>query len=90
MARSPLTYPSFKIPACSVCETRCVKDVSGRFFCPNCADDWLKSYVDAKTGDRSLGGVQLPYGVSDERKQTPSFGQMLPNRRTRRALARAR
>lgn len=64
------------------------KDDAGKWVCMACADEWLGSYMEAKS-KQSLGGVHLPVGVKDARKRTPSFRHLMPNRRARRAYAKA-
>ena len=64
------------------------RDDQGKWMCATCADEWLKSFVDAKTGNKSLGGVLLPGRLRDNRKQDPSFKDVLPNRAARRAMRR--
>ncbi len=66
------------------------KDDTGKWVCLACADEWLSEYVHNKVGGKSIGGIELPVGTRDERRKPPSFKDLIPNRATRRALARAR
>ncbi len=76
---------SYAIPRCTVhTDEQMTRDDAGNWFCLTCADAWLKGFVEAKTGDKSQGGVKLPWGVRDERKKAPSFRDLHPNRRARR------
>jgi hypothetical protein len=75
---------SFAIPHCSVCQSKMQKDEQGQWFCLTCANDWLEEFVKNKVGDKSIGGVVLPTRVVDERRNTPSFKDLMPNRRYRR------
>lgn len=77
---------SFAIPVCSDCSSQMQRNDAGEWFCLKCADEWLGQYVEAKAGHKSLGGVVLPRGVRDLRRQTPSFRDLMPNRRTRRRM----
>jgi hypothetical protein len=79
---------SYRVPVCSQCGSNehVQKNEAGEWFCVACADEWLVEYVDAKAGDISKGGVKLPHGVRDERKATPSFRDLMPNRRVRRRM----
>jgi hypothetical protein len=81
---------SFVIPDCSVCGQRCQQDEQGEWFCVACGDDWLARFVENKTHGTSVGGLALPAGVHDERRDdiTPSFRDLIPNRRARRAMKR--
>lgn len=91
MKKVGMAGPSFAIPRCADCGSQLQKDDEGAWVCLKCADEWLKSYVDARTGSKSIGGVHLPAGARDVRKDEhpPSFKDLIQNRRTRRALARA-
>lgn len=80
---------SFAIPLCSIHKIAAIRNDSGQWVCATCADEWLKEFVDSKTGDKSKGGVKLPWGVKDERKKTPSFRDLTPNRAARRRARRA-
>jgi hypothetical protein len=73
---------SFAIPRCSVHLIQTVRGVDGAFVCPECFNDWLQ-----KSAQKTEGGIELPEGVRDER--LPTFQQILPNRRARRAAMRA-
>jgi hypothetical protein len=79
---------SHVIPTCSSCKSKdhVQRNEKGAWFCVVCADDWLKSYVESKVRSVSVGGVALPIGAVDERRQTPSFTDLLPNRRARRRV----
>lgn len=77
---------SYAIPVCSDCGSQMQKNDAGEWFCLSCADRWLRSFVDAKTGEKSLGGVVLPRAVRDARKKTPTFRDVFLNRRHRRRL----
>lgn len=81
---------SFVIPLCSLHGTKTVRDDAGQWVCPTCADAWLKEYVENKTRGKSVGGVVLPTGVADTRRENPSFRDLMPNRAARRRAARAR
>lgn len=78
------------IPRCSSCGNRTQRDEKGEWFCINCADDWLSRYIEKKTHGTSVGGLALPAGVRDERRDeiAPSFRDLIPNRRARRAMRR--
>ena len=77
-------------PICSSCKTNehVQRNDKGEWFCVACADEWLKEYVDAKVGAKSIGGVVLPTMVKDERRKTPSFKDVYPNRAARRRAMR--
>jgi hypothetical protein len=76
---------SFTVPRCSKCGKQTQKNAEGEWFCPVCADEWLKTFVESKTRGRSVGGVELPYGIEDDRRaKAPSFRDIYPNRRARR------
>jgi hypothetical protein len=79
---------SHQIPMCSKCLSNesVQRNADGQWFCVACANDWLRSYVEAKSGHLSKGGVQLPYGAHDERKDTPDFRDLMPNRKARRRM----
>lgn len=85
---SGMVGKSFAIPVCSECDSNehVQRNEAGEWFCASCADEWLGRYVEAKAGHKSLGGVVLPRGVRDLRRQTPSFRDLMPNRRTRRRM----
>ena len=48
------------------------------WVCPDCMTDWMGPK------HKSVGGIELPDGVTDERRLT--FTDILPNRRARRAV----
>ena len=81
---------SYAIPRCSQEPThRVQRNEAGEYFCVDCADQWLGSYVESATRSESLGGVALPSGVTDERRKEqrpPSFKDLYPNRATRRRM----
>lgn len=77
---------SYAIPTCSRGHGQMQKDDEGAWFCLTCADEWLERERDARVGRKSIGGVVLPTGVRDERRVTPSFRDLMPNRRMRRAM----
>lgn len=79
---------SYAIPVCSSCRSRMQKNDAGEWTCLSCADAWLREYVESKTRKKSIGGVLLPTGTRDERRVTPSFSDLIPNRRARRAAAK--
>lgn len=83
---------SYAIPACTNCNSTAHmrRDDAGKWFCLECADEWLKNYVATKVGGKSIGGVILPRGAKDERRKDPTFRDLMPNRAMRRRLARAR
>jgi len=79
---------SHVIPICSTCESQCQRDDQGDWFCVKCADDWLGRFIESKTQGKSVGGVELPAGISDERREgrQESFRDLIPNRRARRLM----
>lgn len=83
-----------RAPLCSIHKTaeHMQKDDQGAWFCLKCADEWLANYYSNKTHGVSTGGVVLPAGVSDSRRDgiTPSFKDLMPNRRARRAMRSTR
>lgn len=81
---------SYAIPLCSRHKTKMQRNDQGAWMCFTCADEWLEGHVDAVTGNKSLGGVVLPGRTRDERKKTPSFRDVMPNRATRRAARRGK
>lgn len=82
-----LAKTSYQVPVCSACKTseNVQRDPTGRWVCIKCADDWLNEYAESRLRGKSMGGVVLPSGVSDKRRQTKSFKEVFPNRRARRA-----
>lgn len=69
----------FAIPECSVHGTPCVRGADGAFVCPECFNDHVQKTT------KTVGGIDLPDGVRDERL---SFRHILPNRRARRMVMR--
>lgn len=78
-ARVPgMAGPSFAIPVCSVHGIRCQKNDQGEWVCIECFDNWMQGQFLGK----SIGGVELPDRVRDERR--PSVKDVMVNRRWRR------
>jgi hypothetical protein len=78
---------------CSLCETNenVRRDPDGKWFCVACFDEHARLMAQAQArGAPSLGGVLLPEGVRDQRRIPVSVERVLPNRRTRRRLARGK
>jgi hypothetical protein len=73
---------SFAVPLCSVHKTKTIRNDAGEWYCPTCADSFLNEIVQSRL-KTSIGGVDLPTGVRDERR-VPSFRDVQPNRRARR------
>lgn len=82
--------------AASVAPPRCSNDAShhvqkneeGEWFCVECFNEWLGNFVEKRTRGHSIGGIELPVGVKDERRVTPDIRDVYVNRRIRRAAAR--
>lgn len=70
---------SYAIPRCSECETQMTRDDAGQWVCIPCFDKWLN---EVHFEGKSIGGVQLPSGVRDERRR--SIKDVWINRRFRR------
>jgi hypothetical protein len=74
---------SYKIPLCSIHKTPTIRGDDERWFCPTCFDEHLR--VRLQSNEKSVGGVELPAGVADPRKQQASLTDVLPNHAARRA-----
>ena len=71
-ARVPgMAGPSFAIPRCSVHQTGTVRDPNGGWICPTCVDEFTENLE--KSGKESAA-------------KRPTFAELLPNRRARRAV----
>lgn len=77
-------------PRCSVDASHNVeKNDQGEWFCVECFNEWLGTFVEKRTRDHSIGGIELPVGVKDERRIKPDIKDVYLNRRVRRAARRA-
>lgn len=65
-----------------------MRDTEGAWVCIDCANVWLEAHVEGKLSDKSVGGVELPAGVRDDRRVKPRFQDALPNRAARRRAKR--
>jgi hypothetical protein len=79
---------SFAVPLCSVHRTKTLRNDQGEWYCPTCADAVVAEIIHSRL-KKSVGGVELPAGVRDERR-VPSFRDVYPNRRARRRAKRSR
>jgi hypothetical protein len=64
------------------------RDLDGKWYCQVCADEWLREFVRARGGGHTKSGIVLPTGVIDPAKENPSFADVMPNRATRRLIAK--
>lgn len=75
-------------PLCSIHRTPTQKNDAGEWYCRSCFEEWAKAHLKIKGHGKSLGGLELPAGVQDERLTETIDGMqfVLPNRRQRRAM----
>lgn len=80
---------SHRRPVCSVDPAHKVqRDPDGKWLCMDCFVGFANSVTQSKAemAHKSVGGVELPGGVKDDRIEVPDVRPFMPNRAQRRRM----